>query len=143
MNAVKFTPRGGRVDVRLRPAADHAEIVVADTGQGIAADVLPYVFDRFRQADSSSTREHRGLGIGLALVKHLVDLHGGSVAAHSDGDGRGATFVVRLPVVAPARGASPEPPARPKMIAADGHSRTAAAWLSWTTIPTRWTWPWR
>src|SRR5207249_2542421 len=82
MNAVKFTPKGGRVQVRLRRAESQVEIVVSDTGKGIAPDVLPFVFDRFRQADSSSTREHSGLGVGLALVKHLVDLHGGSVTAH-------------------------------------------------------------
>jgi signal transduction histidine kinase/ActR/RegA family two-component response regulator len=97
-NAVKFTPRGGRVQVHLQRANSHVEIVVSDTGDGIAPDVLPFVFDRFRQADSSSTRAHAGLGLGLALVKHLVELHGGTVSAQSAGTGRGATFVVRLPV---------------------------------------------
>jgi len=100
MNAVKFTPPGGRVDVRAARAGGQVEIVVEDTGLGIAPEVLPYVFDRFRQADSSSTREHGGLGLGLALVKHLVELHGGSVAAHSAGVGQGATFVVMLPLAA-------------------------------------------
>ena len=97
-NAVKFTPRGGRVDIDVAPTDGHVEIVVRDTGQGIAADVLPYVFDRFRQGDSSSTRAHGGLGLGLALVRHLTELHGGTVTAASEGVGRGATFVVRLPI---------------------------------------------
>jgi signal transduction histidine kinase/CheY-like chemotaxis protein len=97
-NAVKFTPKGGRVQVHLQRVNSHIEIIVSDTGQGIPAAVLPFVFDRFRQADSSSTRRHGGLGLGLALVKYLVDLHGGSVAAHSPGEGQGATFIVRLPL---------------------------------------------
>jgi signal transduction histidine kinase/CheY-like chemotaxis protein len=100
-NAIKFTPSGGRVEVRLQRTASAAVIVVQDTGQGITADLLPHVFDRFRQADSSSTRTHGGLGIGLALVRHLVELQGGRVAAESDGPGKGATFRVRLPVLAP------------------------------------------
>jgi signal transduction histidine kinase len=99
MNAVKFTPRDGRVQVHLRHVNAHVEIVVSDTGPGIAPDLLPFIFDRFRQADSSSTREHAGLGLGLALVKHLVELHGGSVTAQNAGAGRGATFVVRLPLM--------------------------------------------
>jgi signal transduction histidine kinase len=74
------------------------EIIVSDTGRGISPDVLPFIFERFRQADSSSTRAHMGLGLGLALVKHLVELHGGSVVAESGGDGKGATFIVKLPV---------------------------------------------
>ena len=98
MNAVKFTPRGGRVQIVLQRVNSHVEIVVSDTGKGIAADVLPFIFERFRQADSSSTRQHAGLGLGLALVKHLVDLHGGSVVAESHGEGKGATFLVKLPV---------------------------------------------
>jgi signal transduction histidine kinase/ActR/RegA family two-component response regulator/HAMP domain-containing protein len=98
-NAVKFTPRGGRVQVRLARVNSHVEIVVTDTGKGIAADILPFVFDRFRQADSSSQRAHGGLGIGLALVKNLVELHGGSVQAASDGPDRGATFTVKLPLM--------------------------------------------
>jgi len=98
-NAVKFTPRGGRVQIRLARVDSHVEIVVTDTGKGIAGDVLPYVFDRFRQADSSSQRAHGGLGIGLALVKNLVELHGGSVHAVSPGLEQGATFTVRLPLM--------------------------------------------
>ena len=97
-NAVKFTPKGGRVQVHVQRVNSHVEIIVSDTGQGIAAALLPFVFDRFRQADSSSTRRHGGLGLGLALVKHFVELHGGSVAVQSPGEGQGATFVVRLPL---------------------------------------------
>jgi len=99
-NAIKFTPKGGQVQVVLRRAASHVELVVSDTGQGIAADFLPHVFDRFRQADATTTRRHGGLGLGLAIVKNLVELHGGTVTATSEGDGRGATFTVRLPVTA-------------------------------------------
>jgi CheY-like chemotaxis protein len=99
MNAVKFTPRGGQVQVHVQRVNSHVEIVVSDTGQGIAPEVLPFVFDRFRQADSSSTRAHSGLGLGLALVKHLSELHGGSVVAQSPGEGKGATFIVKLPVM--------------------------------------------
>ena len=106
INAVKFTSEGGRIDVELRDAGDHVEAVVSDTGEGIEPELLPHIFDRFRQGDSSSTRAHGGLGLGLALVRHLVELHGGSVHAHSEGPGRGATFVVSLPraegAVAPA-----------------------------------------
>jgi signal transduction histidine kinase/ActR/RegA family two-component response regulator len=98
MNAVKFTPRGGRVQVHLERMNMHVQIVVSDTGRGITPDVLPFVFDRFRQGDSSTTRAHSGLGLGLALVKHLVDLHGGQVFADSEGEGKGATFVVELPL---------------------------------------------
>ena len=98
-NAVKFTPRGGSVEVKAQRVRSHAEIVVADTGQGIHADVLPYVFDRLRQGDSSTTRAHAGTGIGLALVRHLVELHGGNVLAESAGEGQGATFVVKLPLM--------------------------------------------
>ena len=98
MNAVKFTPRNGRDHVRLRRGETAAEIIVSDSGEGIAADVLPYVFDRFRQEDSSATRAHAGLGLGLALVRHMVELHGGSVEAQSPGKGSGATFTVRLPL---------------------------------------------
>jgi len=98
INAVKFTPKGGRIQVHLQRINSHVEIVVSDTGQGIAPGVLPVIFERFRQADSSSTRTHAGLGLGLALMKHLVELHGGSVVARSDGDARGATFIVKLPL---------------------------------------------
>jgi signal transduction histidine kinase len=96
-NAIRFTPRGGAVSVRVRDA-DGAEITVTDTGIGIAPEVLPFIFDRFRQADSSATRRYGGLGLGLAIVKHLVELHGGTAEASSAGLHRGATFVVRLPL---------------------------------------------
>jgi signal transduction histidine kinase/CheY-like chemotaxis protein len=98
-NAVKFTPNGGRVEVRLSRAGSHVEIEVSDTGQGIGAEFLPFVFDRFRQADGSTTRTHGGLGLGLAIVRHIAELHGGSVAANSPGIGHGAIFTVRLPLM--------------------------------------------
>jgi signal transduction histidine kinase len=96
-NAVKFTPRGGRVEVLLEDVPPHVEFRVIDTGIGIRPDFLPHVFDRFRQAESSLTRAHGGLGLGLSIVRHLVELHGGSVAVASAGEGQGATFAVRLP----------------------------------------------
>ena len=102
-NAVKFTPEGGRVDVALGGDDGHAEIVVRDTGQGIAAEFLPHVFERFRQADGSTTRRHGGLGLGLAIARYLIEAHGGTVTAASDGEGQGATFTVRLPVREEAR----------------------------------------
>jgi PAS domain S-box-containing protein len=97
-NAVKFTPKGGRIQVRLERVNSHIEIVVSDTGQGIAEEFLPQVFDRFRQADSSSSRKHGGLGLGLSIVKQLVEMHGGSIRAESAGLGHGATFTIALPV---------------------------------------------
>jgi signal transduction histidine kinase len=97
-NAIKFTPQGGSVEVRLRHTPDGmAELAVTDSGMGIRPDFLPYVFDRFRQAESTTTRHHGGLGLGLSIVRHLVELHGGTVAVESEGEGRGATFTVRLP----------------------------------------------
>ncbi|HJR06912.1 MAG TPA: CHASE domain-containing protein [Pyrinomonadaceae bacterium] len=99
-NAIKFTPKAGRVSVRLQRTDSQAEIVVSDSGQGIKADFLPYIFDRFRQADGSITREHGGLGLGLSIVRHLVELHGGTIRAESDGPERGSTFRVRLPLMA-------------------------------------------
>ena len=96
-NAIKFTPPGGRVGVGVARAGSHVEIAVRDTGQGIAPEFLPRVFDRFRQADASITRQHGGLGLGLAIVKHLVTLHGGDVRVESPGVGLGATFTVSLP----------------------------------------------
>jgi PAS domain S-box-containing protein len=98
-NAVKFTPKLGRVQVRLEQVNSHVEIVVADTGIGIRPDFLPYVFERFRQAEAGTTRKTGGLGLGLAIVRHIVEMHGGSVAAASAGQGQGATFRVRLPVM--------------------------------------------
>jgi signal transduction histidine kinase/ActR/RegA family two-component response regulator len=111
-NAVKFTPAGGRVHVALVRTATMLEISVTDTGCGIPREFLPFVFEPFRQADGSTTRRHGGLGLGLSIVKHLVDAHGGTVSVESGGDGRGATFTVRLPVVA-VSAAPAEPPADP------------------------------
>jgi PAS domain S-box-containing protein len=98
-NAVKFTPRGGRIQVLLERVNSHLEISVIDSGEGIRPEFLPYVFDRFRQADASTTRRHGGLGLGLSIVKQLVELHGGSVRVKSAGPGHGTTFVVALPLV--------------------------------------------
>jgi PAS domain S-box-containing protein len=98
-NAIKFTPKGGRVQVRLERINSHIEIAVSDTGAGISPEFLPFVFERFRQADQQTTRQHGGLGLGLAIVRHLVELHGGTVHAESEGLGQGATFVVKLPIV--------------------------------------------
>ncbi|HEX8096453.1 MAG TPA: ATP-binding protein, partial [Pyrinomonadaceae bacterium] len=109
-NAVKFTPAGGRVALKLRRAGAQAEVVVTDDGAGIAPEFLPYVFERFRQGDSSTTRTQGGLGLGLAIVRHIVELHGGTVEAASEGEGRGATFRLRLALVGarakPAKGAA-------------------------------------
>jgi CheY-like chemotaxis protein len=96
-NAIKFTPAGGHVRVRMRRGAGGLTVRVEDNGAGIEAGFLPYVFDRFRQADSSTTRNHGGLGLGLAIVRHLVELHGGTVYAESKGEGLGAAFAITLP----------------------------------------------
>jgi signal transduction histidine kinase len=96
-NAIRFAPPGGRVQVQLEDAGPYVELSVTDDGPGIDPAFMPYVFDRFRQADSSSTRRHAGLGLGLAIVRHLVELHGGSVAARNREDRPGAVFVVRIP----------------------------------------------
>ena len=98
-NAVKFTPERGWIEVRLQQRDSHVEVTVSDSGQGISPDFLPRVFDRFRQADSSTTREYGGLGLGLAIARHLVELHGGTIRAESAGDGRGATFCVTFPLL--------------------------------------------
>ena len=98
-NAIKFTPQGGCVEVRLEQVNSTAQITVKDTGKGINPAFLPYVFDRFRQADSTTTRSHGGLGLGLAIVRHLVEMHNGMVDAASEGEGKGATFIVQLPVI--------------------------------------------
>ena len=116
-NAIKFTPRGGRVDVWLRGTATDVELTVSDTGAGIKPDFLPHVFDRLRQADASITRRHGGLGLGLAIVRHLVELHGGTVSAESPGEGRGATFTVRLPL----GGSWRDPASRPTGARHGGH----------------------
>ena len=97
-NAVKFTPKGGRVQISLERVNSHLEVSVADTGQGIHPDFLPFVFDRFRQAENATTRRHGGLGLGLAIVKQIVELHGGTVQANSPGEKQGSTFTVALPL---------------------------------------------
>jgi CheY-like chemotaxis protein len=107
-NAIKFTPEGGQVCVTLERSEDTVRLVVQDTGKGIRPEFLPHVFERFRQADSSSTRSEQGLGLGLAIVQHLVALHGGSVRADSAGVGRGATFTVELPTKGVINSMAPE-----------------------------------
>jgi Signal transduction histidine kinase len=112
-NAVKFTPRGGHVEIELRTTDTSASVVVTDTGQGIRQDFLRHVFERFRQADGSAARRHGGLGLGLAIVRHLTEAHGGSVSAESAGEGLGATFTVQLPIrevrTRPSTNQTPEP----------------------------------
>ena len=98
-NAIKFTPHRGRIEIRLEQVNSTAQIVVRDTGKGIRSDFLPYIFERFRQADAATTRSHGGLGLGLAIVRHLVEMHNGSVYAASEGEGKGATFTVQLPLI--------------------------------------------
>lgn len=116
-NAIKFTPNGGKVVVTVARINSHVEIAVADNGRGIAPDFLPHVFDRFRQADASTTRQYGGLGIGLSLVKQLVELHGGTVRAESPGLGQGATFTLKLPiVVAHVESPSSEPSPVPEVV---------------------------
>jgi CheY-like chemotaxis protein len=128
-NAVKFTGVDGRITVTLRRGKACAEVQIADTGVGIRRDVLPFVFDRFRQADSSTTRTHGGLGLGLAIVRQVVELHGGTVKADSPGEAHGATFTIYLPVGRPSEtstadsvgadptvGAKPSPPLRGRKV---------------------------
>jgi signal transduction histidine kinase len=114
-NAIKFTPPGGHVYVEVAVASGHVHLQVRDTGVGITPEFLPHVFERFRQADASTTRAHSGVGLGLAIVRHLVELHGGHIDAQSDGTGRGSTFTVRFPVAARAQSPAdpaPGPPSR-------------------------------
>ena len=118
-NAVKFTPAGGCVDVQLEQTEAQVRIQVTDTGIGIAPQFLPYVFDRFRQADSSSTRTHTGMGLGLAIVRHVVELHGGKVQANSAGENQGSTFTVTLPSVASSKAAAGDG-------SVDGHETAAS-----------------
>jgi CheY-like chemotaxis protein len=99
VNAVRFTPRGGRVQLRLERVNSHVEIVVSDTGVGIKPEFLPHMFERFTQADSRFSREHGGLGLGLAIARHIVEMHGGSIHAASAGEGQGASFRVALPIM--------------------------------------------
>jgi signal transduction histidine kinase/ActR/RegA family two-component response regulator len=115
-NAVKFTPRRGRIDVRVARDDSGVAIEVRDSGEGISREFLPYVFDRFRQADASASRRHGGLGLGLALVRQIVELHGGTVAVESPGRDRGATFTLHLPTTtASARPARPQPASEPSL----------------------------
>ena len=109
-NALKFTPKTGRIDVLLQRINSHVEITVSDSGMGISPEFLPFIFDRFRQADSSTTRRHGGLGLGLSIVKQLVELHGGSVRAESGGSDKGSSFVVSLPIRALREGENREHP---------------------------------
>ncbi len=110
-NAVKFTPQSGHVEILLERVGSHVRIIVSDSGQGISPDFLPHVFDRFRQADQTAARSHTGLGLGLAVVRHLVELHGGTVVARSEGEQKGATFTVELPILAPVEETKAQPPA--------------------------------
>jgi PAS domain S-box-containing protein len=109
-NAIKFTPAGGRVTVEVARAGSNVAITVTDTGEGISPDLLPFIFDRFTQGDASVTRLHGGLGLGLSIVRHIVELHGGKVHAQSDGEGKGATFSVQLPVRAVPAARDTDPP---------------------------------
>jgi signal transduction histidine kinase/CHASE1-domain containing sensor protein/CheY-like chemotaxis protein len=118
-NAVKFTNSGGRVTVRLSQVGSTVEIAVSDTGQGIRREFIPFVFDRFRQADSTTTRHHGGLGLGLAIARHLIEIHGGQITAESGGEGRGSTFTIKLPVI--------EPSLKPAAIFADAGDHGGAA----------------
>jgi len=106
-NAIKFSPKGSRIHIRLERAGDSAKVSIVDQGEGISAALLPHIFDRFRQADSSTRRRHGGLGLGLAIVRSLVELHLGTVNAASPGPGRGSTFTVTLPLIAERTHASP------------------------------------
>ncbi len=128
-NAIKFTPAGGRVELRLERHDGRVRLQVSDTGEGISAEFLPQVFDRLRQADSSITRPHGGLGLGLAIVRHLVELHGGSVRAESPGQGQGATFTVELPAAEapPATEAGEESPTEAAQTPADEEAANRAA----------------
>ena len=98
-NAVKFTPRGGRVEARLAQSDSNVEITVNDNGEGISSDFLPYVFERFRQADNTMARQHSGLGLGMAITRNIVELHGGTIRAVSSGQGQGSSFILRLPAI--------------------------------------------
>jgi signal transduction histidine kinase len=124
-NAVKFTPRGGKVQIVLERQDSHVELSVTDTGIGIKPEFLPHVFDRFRQADSSSSRQHGGLGLGLAIARQIVELHGGCIAVSSDGEGRGATFHIKLPVAIAESSPEPQTPALQEVALSDEKLRGA------------------
>jgi len=115
-NAIKFTPKGGKVRVFAEVMQSHVEISVTDTGQGINPDFLPHLFERFSQADGSTKRKHRGLGLGLSIVKNLVEMHGGTVRANSRGEGQGATFIIQFPLQAPKSSEGEEDPPHPRML---------------------------
>jgi len=142
-NAVKFTTHGGKVEVIVERVGPSTQITVTDTGRGIKAEDLPFIFDRFRQADSSSTRRFAGLGLGLALVKHLVELHGGQVSAESLGEGQGASFIVRLPVravrgeAAPVRAADRDSVRTDEL---DGRKAPREAWDVYPIFPLEGVW---
>jgi PAS domain S-box-containing protein len=121
-NAVKFTPKGGKIQVLLERVNSHVELTVSDTGIGIPLPFLPHVFDRFSQQDSTASRRHGGLGLGLAICKQLVELHGGTIHAKSAGEGRGATFIVRLPVVLVAEDDSGDRDALPEHGRGEAHA---------------------
>ncbi|HEX8335630.1 MAG TPA: ATP-binding protein, partial [Pyrinomonadaceae bacterium] len=124
--AVKFTPAGGRVEVELRRDAARVAVRVGDTGQGIEPGFLPHVFDRFRQADMGTTRQHGGLGLGLSIVRHLVELHGGDVTAESAGRGLGSTFTLRLPLRLAARVREPAETPAARVTSSTDEARAAS-----------------
>jgi PAS domain S-box-containing protein len=118
-NAIKFTPKGGKVRVLAEAMQSHVEISVSDNGEGISRDFLPHVFERFSQAEGSAKRKHRGLGLGLSIVKSLVEMHGGTVRAYSHGEGQGATFTIQLPLHAPKSSEGAKNPPSPRMSLSD------------------------
>ena len=134
-NAIKFTPEGGHVNVFIESATDHMEVRVADTGQGISPDLLPHVFERFRQAADATTRRHTGLGLGLGIARYLVELHGGTVQAASPGVGHGATFTVRLPIAAGV--SAGQAAARPDQQTGPSTALPSAGTTQWRTRPAR------
>ena len=126
-NAIKFTPTGGRIKIKVKQAEGNLQLRVSDTGHGISPDFLPFIFERFRQADGTSTRNHGGLGLGLAIVRHLVELHGGSIKADSAGVGEGATFTIALPLA---------PQSRSQRKKVTGRLRAEEVWLGhFTSLP--------
>jgi two-component system CheB/CheR fusion protein len=127
-NAIKFTPTNGRVEITLEQNQGQAQIQVTDTGQGISADLLPHIFDRFRQGDSSTTKAKPGLGLGLSIVRHLVELHGGTVQAASPGEGQGATFIVRVPLRDPSPELTPSSDAEPTAKDSSDPGLSLAGW---------------
>ena len=135
-NAVKFTPKGGRVHLSCSAGHEWVELDIQDSGVGIAPEFLPFVFDRFRQGDSRATRRHSGLGLGLAIARYLVERHGGSIQARSDGNGCGATFVIRLPL--PSHSLPAPVSSDPATIASVGVGLSpGSGFSSWTITTTR------